>query len=203
MLDIVADGKEDIILIGAGGHARSCIDVIEATGSYHIVGLIGQSHEIGKKVYGYPVLGADEVLIQLKNKVQNIALGIGQIKTCSLRERYFSLATELGYSLPAIISPSARVSKHANIEPGTIIFHGATINASAKLGVCNIINSHALIEHDANIGDFCHISTGAIINGSAVIGNRSFIGSGSVIVNDTTISDDTFLRAGSIVKKNV
>ena len=31
---------DKIILIGAGGHARSCIDVIEATGNFEIGGLI-------------------------------------------------------------------------------------------------------------------------------------------------------------------
>ena len=31
---------DEIILIGSGGHARSCIDVIESTGLYKIVGLV-------------------------------------------------------------------------------------------------------------------------------------------------------------------
>jgi UDP-3-O-[3-hydroxymyristoyl] glucosamine N-acyltransferase len=85
---------------------------------------------------------------------------------------------------------------------GTIIFHGATVNASAKVGMCNIVNSHALIEHNAYTGNFCHISTGAIINGSAKIGDRSFIGSRSVIVNDVVIANETFVKAGSIVKRD-
>ena len=31
---------KDLILLGAGGHAKSCIDAVEAGGVYHIVGLI-------------------------------------------------------------------------------------------------------------------------------------------------------------------
>ena len=33
--------KSEIILIGAGGHALSCIDVIETHGLYRIAGLVG------------------------------------------------------------------------------------------------------------------------------------------------------------------
>ena len=104
---------EPIILIGAGGHARSCIDVIESNGNYRILGLVGQQKEIGEEVCGYPVLGTHEMLTQLRSKVKTIALGLGQMKTSNLREQYFHLAVELGYNLPAIASSSARVSKHA------------------------------------------------------------------------------------------
>ena len=32
--------RKNIILIGAGGHTTSCIDVIEATNKYKIIGLV-------------------------------------------------------------------------------------------------------------------------------------------------------------------
>ena len=31
---------KDLILLGCGGHAKSCVDVIEAEGKYRILGLI-------------------------------------------------------------------------------------------------------------------------------------------------------------------
>jgi hypothetical protein len=42
--------KENIILIGAGGHALSCIDVIEQENKYSIHGLVGLKDEVGKKI---------------------------------------------------------------------------------------------------------------------------------------------------------
>ena len=41
--------KKQILLIGAGGHARSCIDVIERENKYKIYGLVGLKKEIGKR----------------------------------------------------------------------------------------------------------------------------------------------------------
>ncbi len=195
--------KKPILLIGSGGHARSCIEIIETEHRYNIIGILDNDKEVGQKIYGYSVLGSDEMLGQLSKEVHHIVIGIGQVKTSEQREHYFCRAVKLGYSLPVIVAPSAHVSKHAEIGIGTVVFHGATVNASSKVGICNIINSHALIEHDADIGDFCHISTGAIVNGASSVGRRCFIGSGTVIVNNIKIADDTFLKAGSIVKKNV
>ena len=47
--------RKNIILIGAGGHATSCIDVIESTNKYKIVGLIDNKKtnylKIGNKKY--------------------------------------------------------------------------------------------------------------------------------------------------------
>ena len=199
----LSSDKEPILLIGSGGHARSCIEVIETGGLFRIFGILDNEREIGQKIYGYSVLGTDEMLDHLLGEVQHIVIGIGQLKNSERRERYFYRALNLGYSLPVILASSARVSKHAEIGIGTVVFHGATVNASSKVGICNIINSHALIEHDANIGDFCHISTGVIVNGSSSVGHSCFIGSGTVIVNNVAVADNTFLGAGSVVKKNV
>ena len=48
-----------IILVGAGGHARSCIDVIEQSGSHDIAGLVALPNEVGSQTLGYEVLGTD------------------------------------------------------------------------------------------------------------------------------------------------
>ena len=34
--------KDKLILIGAGGHAKSCIDIIKSRDDYEIFGLIGR-----------------------------------------------------------------------------------------------------------------------------------------------------------------
>ena len=45
-----------IILIGAGGHARSCIDVIEGVGQFEIVGLIEKDKNINNTNLGYSII---------------------------------------------------------------------------------------------------------------------------------------------------
>ena len=57
-----------LILIGAGGHAKSCIDVIENTKKYKILGLLDLPEKIGQKVLGYSVIDTDDHINQYIQK---------------------------------------------------------------------------------------------------------------------------------------
>lgn len=52
--------KEKIILIGGGGHCKSCIDVIEQQGEYQIAGIVDMPKNLYQKVVGYEVIATDE-----------------------------------------------------------------------------------------------------------------------------------------------
>ena len=188
--------SESILLVGAGGHAKACIDVIEQGKQYIIEGLIGLPSEIGTKVLGYPVLGCDPDLANLLEKFPQALVTIGQIKTPQFRMKSFNLLIECGYEAPVIISPNAYVSPHATIGAGTIIMHGAIVNAGAVIGANCIINSRALIEHDAVIGDHCHISTAAVLNGRVVVGKGTFVGSQTCIRQSIHIGADCVIGMG-------
>ena len=42
--------RPGILLVGAGGHARACVDVLEEEGRLAIAGLLGLSHEVGTRI---------------------------------------------------------------------------------------------------------------------------------------------------------
>lgn len=179
--------KPSLILIGAGGHARACIDVIERQGQYQIDGLIGMADEVGGEHFGYGVIATDNDLPTLATTYKFAFITVGQIKTPDHRIRLYQQAIKLGFQVPRIIAPTAHVSRHATIGAGTIVMHGAVVNAGARVGFNCIINTRAVIEHDATVEDHCHISTGAIVNGDANIGTGSFIGSGSIVKEGLTV----------------
>lgn len=166
-----------LLLVGAGGHAVACIDVIEQEARFAIVGLIGAAAEMGKQVLAYRVLGTDEDLPALVSQHRRALIGVGQIKTADMRVRLFERLLAMGCEMPVIVSPRAYVSPHAQLGAGTIVMHGAVINAGAVLGQNCIVNSQALVEHDVVIGDHCHIATAAVVNGDVRIGTGTFIGS--------------------------
>lgn len=195
--------KKSILLIGAGGHSHSCIDVIEATKKYRIVGLVGKEDEIGNKVNGYEVIGSDIQLQELSNEYQNAHISIGQIGDFRTRSKAFKNAESLGFELPSIISPKAYVSTNSVIGKGSIVMHGVVINSGVTIGRNCIMNTNALIEHDVEIGNNCHISTGVIINGDVIIGEETFVGSGSVIKQSLTISNQVFIGMHERVISNI
>jgi sugar O-acyltransferase (sialic acid O-acetyltransferase NeuD family) len=185
-----------IILIGGGGHCISCIDVIEMTKEYSILGIIDSSKKKGTKILDYEVIGDDNDIEILSKTCVNFLITIGQIKSHLIRQEIYLKLKKLNLKLPIIISPLSYVSRYADINEGTIVMHNAIINAGAKLGKCNIINSKSLIEHEVLVGDFCHISTSSIVNGQTVIEDNCFIGSNSVLVNNIKIKKNTIIPAG-------
>ena len=195
--------KQDIILIGAGGHALSCIDVIEQAKNFKIAGLVGLKEEIGTVINGYKVIGSDSDLAQIVRDYKFALITVGQIRNADLRIKLFTEAIKVGFELPIIISPYSYISPHAQIDKGTIVLHGAVINAGVKIGSNFIINSCVLIEHGTEVSDHCHVSTGAILNGNTKIGARSFIGSGAILKQGTSIGTDCQVGMGQLVTRNL
>ena len=62
--------KASILLIGGGGHCRACVDVLEQEGRFQIAGIVERNGGPREAVLGYPVLGTDEDLTQLKEKYE-------------------------------------------------------------------------------------------------------------------------------------
>ena len=133
--------KEKIILIGGGGHCKSCIDVIEQERTFQIAGIVDLPEKLHQKILGHEIIATDDDLPRLADEYENFLITLGQIKGPEKRIRIFQTLKESGAKLPVIISPFAYVSKHAKIGDGTIIMHHALINAGAKIGSNCIINN--------------------------------------------------------------
>lgn len=191
--------KAPILLLGAGGHARACIDVIEQAGNFAVAGLVGSPHEVGTRTLGYPVLGSDADLPALLGGCNHALVAVGQIKTPELRARLFDLLERGGFALPVIVSPRAYVSPRASLGAGTIVMHGAVVNAGAVVGRNCIVNSQSLVEHDVVIGDHCHIATGTAINGGVRIGAGTFVGSNSCVRQHVNIGERCVIGMGQQV----
>ena len=190
-----------IILIGAGGHCKSCIDVIEKEKKYKIVGVIDNN----KKGFflNYKILGNDANLNKFKNITQYALITVGQIKDYSIRAKLFKNSINNNFVMPTILSPLSSVSRYSLIKEGTIVMHRCIVNAHSEIGKNCIINTGAIIEHDVFIGNNCHISTGVIINGGVKIGDNTFIGSGTVIKNKISIGSNCIIGMKKNIKKNV
>lgn len=195
--------RKNIILIGAGGHTTSCIDVIESTNEYKIVGLIDNEKKnylkIGNKKY--EIFNEKKVLKNKKNFYALICIGSNLL--IKKRNILFKKYKKLGFIFPKIISPFSYVSKFSKIGAGTIIMHKAIVNSNVRIGMNCIINTKSLIEHDCVIGDNSHIATSANINGNVKIGKNCFVGSNSTLVPSIKIKDNSFIKAGKLIKKNV
>ena len=187
-----------ILLIGGGGHATSCIEIILQNSKYKIIGVVEKSNNYKNTNFKY--LGDDTELSKLKTKYSYCANCIGQIKSHIPRYKMYIKLKEIGFDLPNFISKTTYFSKSSEIGDSNFFMNNSFINRNVIIGNNNIINTGSIVEHDVFIGDNCHVSTGVILNGGVKIGNNVFIGSGSIIYNDVKIKDGSIIPAGSIIK---
>tara|TARA_B100001029_G_C15037755_1_gene441368 strand:- start:497 stop:1096 length:600 start_codon:yes stop_codon:yes gene_type:complete len=189
-----------IVLFGAGGHARSCVEVIEKSKKYKIQFLVDNKKNL--KLNPYKII-KEEKLLNIKKKCNKALISFGGIKNLELRNKKYLELKKIGFAFPVIISNTSYVSYNSNIGDGSILMNQSLVNAGAKIGKNCIINTRAVIEHDVTIQDNCHISTGSIVNGNVKIEKNTFIGSGSIIFNNIKIGKNCVVSAGSIIKRNI
>lgn len=189
-----------LILIGGGGHCKSCIDVIESTKQYEIAGILDTPDKVGQKVLNYEIIGTDNDIEKYAKQGMAFLISVGQIESANLRVNLYNKVKNCGGEFATIISPIAYVSNHANIGVGTIVMHGAIVNAGANIGENCIINTKSIIEHDCIIGNNCHIAVSAVLAGAVNLGCDSFIGANVTVIQCVNLPPKSFIKAGSVAK---
>lgn len=191
--------NKKLLVLGAGGHGKVCVDCAAATGDYSHIAFLDDIHK-GKKVLGYDVLGGFKELGNYSESFDEYFVAIGNNNT---RVRWFGKLVELGLKSAILIHPDSTVSSFADIGLGSVIMAGAVVNANATLRECVIVNSRAVVEHDCLIGKGTHISPGAIIAGNSQVGNSSWICMGAKISNNVKIGNNTTIAANSTVLDDI
>lgn len=195
---------DKIILIGAGGHAKSVIDSIEQAGKYEIVGFSEKFKDEGIQYRGYKVICTDDELeVLYKSGVQNAFITIGYMGNSDLREKLYNKLKSIGFNIPSVVDKSAILATDVQIGKGCFIAKGTIINSQSCISDLAIINTGVVIEHECYVGFNTHIAGKSIICGNVNIGNNVFVGAGSTVIQGIKIGDSTIIGAASNILHNV
>lgn len=193
----------NIIVLGAGGHAKVIADIIIKTKN-KVIGFLDDNIQIGTQIINYQdkeikVIGKISDSMQLLKENENLKFIIG-IGNNNIRRKLAE-----NYKLPYItlIHPSVNISIQTNIEAGSVIMANATINAGAKIGKQCIVNTGAVIEHDNVLEDYVHISPNVALGGTVKVGRCTHIGIGATVRNNINICENSIVGAGAVVVKNI
>lgn len=183
--------KENVIIIGAGGHAKVVIDCIEQENKYEV-------SSVADDVYDNRSILHFKVIKKEKNYVnQNAIIAIGNGATRK------SIAQELQSNFVTTIHPTAVISNYAKIGKGCQVFASAVVNAGATVGQHVIINTGAIVEHDCWIGDYVHLSPNCCLGGNVTVGAGTHIGIGATVIQGITIGANVIVGAGAVVVSNI
>ena len=162
--------------------------------------MVGLREHVGSSVLGYEVIGTDDDLPKLEKTASRQCSNRPDTKPRAAHARLAAQLEQLEMSFPVVTSlPNAIVSRYTRLGAGTVVGHGAVLNADAVVGTHCTINTRAVIEHDVKLGDHCHVSTGAVINEGVHVGSGSFIGSGAMLREGLQLPANTVINAGKRV----
>lgn len=188
-----------VIVIGAGGHAKVCIELLRDS-RFHVAFCVGGPDSVAECL-GVPVLIGDEHLARLRSEgFEEIFVAIG---SNSLRERLGMQVAALGFRLVNAVSSRATVSPSARIGQGVAIMAGAVINADSRIGDLCIINTLASVDHDGDLATAVHVAPHVALAGNVSIGARTFLGVGCKVIPEIEIGADSFAAAGSVITQAV
>jgi sugar O-acyltransferase (sialic acid O-acetyltransferase NeuD family) len=194
--------KIKILILGAGGHARSVLSILKSLDQWDVVGILDRVEKTEEEfIGGIPVLGSWNNLMEFKSQgISNAVVAIGDNVE---RQQIFGLLTESGFAIPTLIHPKAFVDKSATLGRGCVIGVGAIVCADVKLGSNVLVNTGAIVDHETIVGDDVHIGSGSKIAGRVKIGQKSFLGIGATVIDKKKIGRNVVLGAGSVLVDNL
>ena len=124
-----------IIGLGAGGHAKGIIEILQNYPSHHLVGLLDINEKLHRtKLLGIPVLGSDCLIPNLISQgIDHFFIGLGSIGNMHPRRKLYELAQAYHLKPVDAIHPSAIISPSAMVSSGATILRRAGSNPAARI----------------------------------------------------------------------
>lgn len=175
------------VLIGNGGHARSCRDVM-GFGS-------GALHYLADEAGGDDLwLGTFAKLHDLADAEFHLAIGPSRARTALAKD-----LIESSVDWFSAVSPLA-VIRSEMIGKGVFVGHSAHLGPGSSVGDLAIINTGAIVEHDCRIGVGAFVGPGAILCGGVTVGDYAMVGAGAIVVPKITIEAGARVPAGATLR---
>ena len=195
---------KNIIIIGASGHAKVIIDIVEKQNVFKIIGLIDTFKETGTRVDDYTILGTEDELPKLIIEYK-IFGGIIAIGDNFLRMKIAQKVTTIipDFQFVTAIHPKAIISKKVLICDGSVIMAGVVVNNNSYIGKHTILNTNCSVDHDCIIREFSSIAPGAILGGNVEINICSAISLGANVIENISIGKHTIVGAGALVVNSI
>ena len=170
---------EGVVIFGAGGYAKMCIDLMRGSGAGSPALAIAPGSSAGTTLLGLPVLSSDSdetlaALLEAGVRDAVVAIGHGEHRVAVARR-----LAKAGFRLPALVHTAAVVEPSATVSDGAHVHALAYVGSLAFVGMHTIINNGAIVSHDCVIGEGVHVAPGALLAGHVEVGDGAVFGMGA------------------------
>jgi sugar O-acyltransferase (sialic acid O-acetyltransferase NeuD family) len=182
-----------IVILGAGGLGRECLDTALACG-WEVEAFVDE-HKAGSSVRGLPVLAACDLPAQ-----SSYVIGIAD---ATVRRRLAGEMSTLGHRPRVLVHPAAVVAPETALGEGSIVLGGAYVSSSVTVGRHGQVHYNATVGHDAVLGDFVSVFPGGNVSGSVRLDDGVTVGSAAVVLQGRHVGEGGFVGAGAVVTRDV
>lgn len=191
------DTENTLYVVGAGGHAKVVLHVLESK-QIKAAGILDTDPvKIGTSILNYPITHIEDKALPHRARFI-IAIGDNAV-----RAKLFTAMQIRGWHAFNVIDNSTRIANTVKLGKGTVVFPFGSIHPDTQIGSNVIINTHTVIEHDNYISDHAHIGPNATLCGGVVVEEGAFVGAGVTIIPGIKIGAWSVIGAGAVVTKNI
>lgn len=194
----------DVVIIGAGGMALDCIEIVEAMAAdgsaIRIAGFLSDVAEDGPVLarLGYEVIGPFARLSEMRGVAVVVALGDGR------HRRTTAAAVESSGAMPCTLRhPTATVGRTSCVGMGSILGPGSHITTAVSVGEFCILNVGSSASHGSRLGAYVTLSPGAVVCGDVQLGEGVFCGANSTVLEKRHVGDWSTIGAGAVVRQDL
>ena len=189
---------KQVVVYGAGNHAKAVLATIEAEGMYEAIGLLDDDESrFNSTVYGYQVIGGREKLMDLRS--HGISRAIVAVGDNFKRAELGQMLGESGFQIVRAIHPTATILRDSHIGEGTVILGNVWVGADANIGKNAIVSVGVVVGHDCVVGDYVQVCPAVSLGGHVVIGDYSFIGIGATVLPRVKVGQQVVVGANAAV----
>jgi sugar O-acyltransferase (sialic acid O-acetyltransferase NeuD family) len=194
---------DDLVIVGAGGHGRETLDVVEAMNAegdarWNFLGFLDDGEVRGERLdrRGASVIERDD----LDPASVTYVIGIGD---SGVRRRVADEMTRDAFVPATLVHPRATVGGDVRLSEGVVLATGAVVTTNVTLGRHTQLNVGSCVSHDCEVGDFVTFSPGCFVNGECTVGDGVFFGTGAIVTPRTSIGAGARIGAGAVVLEDV
>jgi sugar O-acyltransferase (sialic acid O-acetyltransferase NeuD family) len=191
----------DLIVVGAGGHAREVAWVAgEATQPWRVIGFLDDAPALqGGTLMDLPVLGRVADWVHHSQAAFVVAIGSPRV-----RRDVVARMRKLGDPVfGTIVHRSVVHSPWVRFGAGCMVMAGCVLSTHIGVGDHVILNQSTTVAHDAQIADFCTLAPGVTLSGNVTLHNGAEIGTSACVRQGLTIGRGSLVGMGSVVTADV
>jgi len=195
---------QQLVIVGAGGHAREAFSVIAAINvlrlRWTVLGFtsIDAPHPDFLARLGATWIGASEE-VALRPRPRFV-VAIGDAVT---RQRVALRYESQEMTPAALVHPSVVLGSGVSIGEGTIINQQVSISGGVAVGRHSYLNPATVLGADVSLGSGVSVNAAAKVLRGATVGSRTTLGVGCVIHPGVAIGSDVVVGAGAVVAFDV